>query len=113
MPWAACSKEHFALCPNMLLYWETIRTACADGFARFDFGRSTRQSGTYRFKRQWGAQEEPLFWYRIPIASDVDAARRHASCAGSEPRSSPGSGGTCRWRSRVRSAPTSDRYLIQ
>jgi FemAB-related protein (PEP-CTERM system-associated) len=71
VPWAACSKDHFALCPNMLLYWETIRTACADGFARFDFGRSTRQSGTYRFKRQWGAQEEPLFWYRIPIASAV------------------------------------------
>jgi serine/alanine adding enzyme len=67
VPWATCLKEHFALCPNMLLYWETIRTACADGFARFDFGRSTRQSGTYHFKRQWGAQEEPLFWYRIPI----------------------------------------------
>jgi serine/alanine adding enzyme len=69
VPWAACSKDYFALCPNMLLYWETIRTACADGFTRFDFGRSTRQSGTYRFKRQWGAQEEPLLWYRIPIAS--------------------------------------------
>jgi len=68
VPWAACLKEHFALCPNMLLYWETIRTACLAGVARFDFGRSTRQSGTYRFKRQWGAQEEPLFWYRIPLA---------------------------------------------
>jgi FemAB-related protein (PEP-CTERM system-associated) len=67
VPWATCLKEHFALCPNMLLYWETIRTACLEGFTRFDFGRSTRQSGTYRFKRQWGAQEEPLFWYRIPM----------------------------------------------
>jgi FemAB-related protein (PEP-CTERM system-associated) len=69
VPWATCLKEHFALCPNMLLYWETIRAASLDGFARFDFGRSTRQSGTYRFKQQWGAQEEPLFWYRIPIAA--------------------------------------------
>jgi serine/alanine adding enzyme len=68
VPWATCLKEHFALCPNMLLYWETIRTACVEGFARFEFGRSTRQSGTYQFKRQWGAQEEPLLWYRIPIA---------------------------------------------
>jgi CelD/BcsL family acetyltransferase involved in cellulose biosynthesis len=68
IPWATCLKEYFALCPNMLLYWETIRTACVDGFARFEFGRSTRGSGTYHFKRQWGAQEEPLFWYRIPIA---------------------------------------------
>ena len=57
VPWASCAKEHFALCPNMLLYWETIRAGCMDGFRRFDFGRSTRGSGTYRFKRQWGAQE--------------------------------------------------------
>jgi len=74
VPWATCRKEYFAFCPNMLLYWETIRRACADGFTRFEFGRSTRLSGTYMFKRQWGAQEEPLFWYRIPVA-----ARRTAS----------------------------------
>jgi serine/alanine adding enzyme len=67
VPWSTCRKEYFALCPNMLLYWETIRAAAADGFERFDFGRSTRDSGTYHFKRQWGAAEEPLFWYRIPI----------------------------------------------
>ena len=53
----------------MLLYWETIRTACAEGFDRFDFGRSSRLSGTYRFKRQWGAREEPLFWYTIPLTA--------------------------------------------
>jgi hypothetical protein len=52
----------------MLLYWETIRTACLEGHRRFEFGRSTRDSGTYRFKVQWGAREEPLFWYTIPIA---------------------------------------------
>jgi len=67
VPWASCAKEYFALCPNMLLYWETIRAACSDGFQRFDFGRSTRGSGTYRFKRQWGALESPLFWYTIPL----------------------------------------------
>jgi serine/alanine adding enzyme len=81
VPWATCLKEHFALCPNMLLYWETIRTACIDGFARFDFGRSTRQSGTFQFKRQWGAQEEPLFWYRIPITPRQSSA--HSDRSGS------------------------------
>jgi hypothetical protein len=50
----------------MLLYWETMRAACEEGFRTFDFGRSSRGSGTYRFKRQWGAQEEPLYWYTIP-----------------------------------------------
>jgi CelD/BcsL family acetyltransferase involved in cellulose biosynthesis len=51
----------------MLLYWETIRAACQSGYRRFDFGRSSRSSGTYRFKRQWGAEETPLFWYSVPI----------------------------------------------
>lgn len=67
MPWASCLTQYFALSPNMLLYWETIRRGCAEGFRQFDFGRSTRGSGTYRFKRQWGAVETPLFWYTIPI----------------------------------------------
>lgn len=69
VPWATSSKEYFPLCPNMLLYWEAIRMACVEGFRRFDFGRSSRDSGTYRFKAQWGAREEPLFWYTIPIAT--------------------------------------------
>src|SRR5262249_14348971 len=59
-PWASCLKEHAALCPNMLMQWDAIRTACRDGFRQFDFGRSTPGSGTYRFKIQWGAVEQPL-----------------------------------------------------
>ena len=69
VPWASSLRQYLSLCPNMLLYWETLRSACIEGFQRFDFGRSSRNSGTYRFKRQWGAVEEPLFWYTIPIAS--------------------------------------------
>jgi serine/alanine adding enzyme len=69
IPWAACLREYFALCPNMLVYWETLRAACREGFRRFDFGRSSRNSGTYQFKRQWGAHEEPTFWYTIPLAA--------------------------------------------
>jgi FemAB-related protein (PEP-CTERM system-associated) len=72
VPWATCLQDYFPLCPNMLLYWETIRTACLEGYRRFEFGRSTRHSGTYRFKVQWGAREEPLFWYTIPIAPRRD-----------------------------------------
>ena len=67
VPWAACLERYFPLCPNMLLYWETLRSACGEGVRRFDFGRSTRDSGTYRFKQQWGAREEPLFWYTMPL----------------------------------------------
>ena len=29
----------------------------------FDFGRCTVDAGTYRFKKQWGSREVPLYWY--------------------------------------------------
>ncbi|HTH03014.1 MAG TPA: GNAT family N-acetyltransferase [Vicinamibacterales bacterium] len=79
VPWASCLKEYFPLCPNMLLYWEALRRACVEGFRQFDFGRSSRDSGTYRFKAQWGAHEEPLFWYTIPTSTrlvDTSVDRR-------------------------------------
>jgi FemAB-related protein (PEP-CTERM system-associated) len=82
VPWAACLKEHFALCPNMLLYWSTLKAGCTGGYRRFDFGRSTRESGTYRFKRQWGASETPLFWYTIPIRQRRPARMSPTSGAG-------------------------------
>jgi len=62
VPWASSSRASFALCPNNLLYWEMIRWGCKQGYRRFDFGRSSPQSGTYHFKKQWGTIEEPLHW---------------------------------------------------
>jgi serine/alanine adding enzyme len=65
VPWASSLREYFSVCPNNLLYWEMIRWGCKNGYRRFDFGRSSPGSGTYRFKKQWGAREEPLHWQWI------------------------------------------------
>ena len=81
VPWASCLPEYFSLCSNMLLYWETIRAACLEGYGRFDFGRSTRDSGTYRFKRQWGALESPLYWYSISAAPRRDRPAGESAAA--------------------------------
>ena len=62
VPWAASDYRFRSDCPNMLLYWEMIKQACLHPSRCFDFGRGTRDSGTYRFKRQWGSQEQPLYW---------------------------------------------------
>jgi len=48
---------------NMLLYWEVLKLATRLGYKCFDFGRSSKCAGTYRFKQQWGAQEKQLYWY--------------------------------------------------
>lgn len=63
VPWASALREYFPKCPNNLLYWHEMRAACGEGAKLFDFGRSSLGSGTYEFKRQWGAQSVPLFWY--------------------------------------------------
>ena len=48
---------------NMLLYWNVLEYACAHGYEVFDFGRSTLDSGTFKFKSQWGAQPQQLYWH--------------------------------------------------
>jgi FemAB-related protein (PEP-CTERM system-associated) len=62
VPWASSIHDYNALCPNHLLYWSIIETAIAEDCAVLDFGRSTPDEGTYKFKAQWGATPVPLHW---------------------------------------------------
>ena len=62
IPWASSIRDFNALCPNHLLYWHALETAAAEGAEVFDFGRSTPNEGTFRFKEQWGAEPVPLHW---------------------------------------------------
>ena len=64
VPWACCRAKAKPLGLNMKLYWEILSLSVSRGCRLFDFGRSTVDSGTYRFKRQWGADPVPLYWYR-------------------------------------------------
>jgi len=66
-PWASSLHKYSRLSPNMLLYWTMLEYACDNGYKYFDFGRSTPEEGTYRFKQQWGAQPEPLHWIHISL----------------------------------------------
>lgn len=62
LPWASSIREYNSLCPNTLLYWDTIRYASEAGCDVFDMGRSTPDEGTFKFKQQWGAEPVPLHW---------------------------------------------------
>ena len=67
VPWVSSLRESFHLYPNNILYWEAIRLAIGRGLTTFDFGRSTRDSGTYEFKSRWGAKPTPLYWHFCPV----------------------------------------------
>jgi len=63
IPWASTLREANPLGVNMLLYWEVLKFSIEKGYKSFDFGRSTIDSGTYRFKKQWGAKPQQHYWH--------------------------------------------------
>lgn len=64
IPWASCLAAAKGVGLNMKLYWEVLSFAIQRGCTSFDFGRSSKDSGTYRFKKQWGAEPVQLYWHR-------------------------------------------------
>jgi serine/alanine adding enzyme len=66
-PWASSLRKYASLGPNMLLYQRMLEYACDRGYEVFDFGRSSPGEGTYRFKEQWGAVPEPLYWHYLSL----------------------------------------------
>ena len=62
VPWASTLRSANALSANRELYWQMLSYACSRGCRVFDFGRSTRDSPTHQFKKQWGAEPVDLYW---------------------------------------------------
>jgi FemAB-related protein (PEP-CTERM system-associated) len=73
---AASNKKYLRLCPNNLIYWKAIEFGCLHGCERLDFARSRENSGTFHFKRQWGAEPEQThyqyFLNRVDTIPDMD-----------------------------------------
>lgn len=63
IPWASTLREANHLASNMTLYWQVIQYAISLKCKQFDFGRSSKNSGTYRFKKQWGAKPQACYWH--------------------------------------------------
>ncbi len=62
IPWASSLREFFPVCPNNLLYWAALEYGCLKGYKYFNFGRSPWESGTFRFKKQWGSEPVQLHY---------------------------------------------------
>lgn len=74
VPWASSVRDYNAISVNMMLYRGMLESAIERGFRFFDFGRSTRNAPTWRFKRQWGAHAWPLHW-QYALAEDGELPR--------------------------------------
>lgn len=74
IPWASTLREFNPLGINMLMYWEVLKRAIQKNYDYFDFGRSSQDSGTYRFKQQWGAIPLANHWqYWLPAGTSMPA----------------------------------------
>jgi FemAB-related protein (PEP-CTERM system-associated) len=47
---------------NDFMYWEVMRRAADRGCRIFDYGRSKLDTGSYRFKKHWGFEPQPLYY---------------------------------------------------
>jgi len=62
IPWGSSLREYNRIGVNMRLYWEVLKYAIDNKYSVFDFGRSTIDESTYKFKKQWGAEPVQCFW---------------------------------------------------
>jgi hypothetical protein len=68
------------LCPDHLLLWEAIKSACNEGFEIFDFGRtSIANVGLMDFKKRWGTEIIDLPFYYYPKDAPMKDGERKSS----------------------------------
>lgn len=68
-------REYNKRCPNYLLYWHMLESACTEGRTRFDMGRSVEGGGNLHFKENWGPAVAPLGYnYHLRTLREVPFA---------------------------------------
>jgi FemAB-related protein (PEP-CTERM system-associated) len=75
VPSASSLREYNSTSANMLMYWHLLERAVHHGQATFDFGRSSLDSSTFRFKKQWGAEPCPATWQYYVRQGSITAVR--------------------------------------
>jgi serine/alanine adding enzyme len=75
VPSASCLRRFNATNANMWMYHHLLKRAIMRNSRQFDFGRSTPDSGTYSFKKQWGAKAQPTYWQYHLRHGQLDAVR--------------------------------------
>lgn len=75
VPSASSLRSWNRLGPNMWMYRRLLERAIERKSHTFDFGRSTKSSSTYKFKKQWGATAFPAVWQYYVREGNVEQMR--------------------------------------
>jgi len=69
--WGGSDIKYNSKYINNFMYWEAIKFGLNNGYKYLDFGRSPYDSGTFRFKKQWGTDIIPLKYCRFSSKPNV------------------------------------------
>lgn len=75
VPSASSLRAYNHTSANMWMYRNMLKRSIERGSRIFDFGRSSVDSGTYKFKAQWGAQPYPANWQYYIRKGSADEMR--------------------------------------
>ena len=75
VPSASVERAFRSTAANSFMYWELIQRAIARKQTVFDFGRSTIDSGTFAFKKKWGAEPQRAVWQYYRRKGEVSDIR--------------------------------------
>jgi len=88
--YGASDDAFWRLRPNNLLFWHALRTACEEGYDRFDWGRTDLgDHGLRAFKSGWAADEQPLVYTTLADAPPKAESGRALAAARVVLRRSP------------------------
>ncbi|MEX0774949.1 MAG: FemAB family XrtA/PEP-CTERM system-associated protein [Phycisphaeraceae bacterium] len=75
VPSASALRQFNHTNANMWMYHRLLLRAIERGSREFDFGRSSQDAGTYRFKKQWGAEPRETVWQYHQRRGDINSMR--------------------------------------
>jgi len=75
VPSASCLRRYNFTNANMWMYHQLLLRAIDRKSRQFDFGRSSEDSGTYQFKKQWGARPHHTVWQYHVRRGDMNRMR--------------------------------------
>ena len=75
--YAASDSEYLKHYPNDAIVWHAIRDSSNEGCREFDFGKTASDNaGLAQFKRKWGAEKRPLYYYYYPKEPHLMSSNR-------------------------------------
>jgi hypothetical protein len=75
---ASSPRSHNYTCANMIVYWHPLKRVVERGEDAFDFGRSSEDGPTMRFKKQWGASPANSEWQFYVRKGEFGAMRKES-----------------------------------